>query len=172
MTRRKSLPSPLTPQGHVTRYRARSFDDTRHDPYQSRGKYAEPTRCTQCGAVYERGRWRWGSAPETAHAGICTACHRIRDNLPAGLLKVEGRYVSEHGAELVRIARNEAEHEATEHPMHRIMRVDEGGGRIEISTTDIHLPQRIGEALRRSHQGDLDVKYASDEYSVRARWHR
>ena len=172
MTRRKPLPSPLTPQGHVARYRARSFDDTRHDPYQLRGKYAETTRCTQCGAVYERGRWRWGVAPQGAHAGMCTACQRVRDKLPAGLLNVEGPYVTKHGAELVGIARNEAEREASEHPMNRIMNIDEGEERIEIATTDIHLPQRIGEALKHAHQGSLDVEYAGDEYSVRVRWHR
>lgn len=172
MTRRKPLPSPLTPQGHVARYRARSFDDTRHDPYQLRGKYAEPTRCTQCGAIYERGRWRWGDVPPGAQGGLCTACHRLRDNLPAGLLHVDGPYVTEHGAELIRIARNEAEHEASEHPMHRIMHVDAHEERIEITTTDIHLPQRIGEALKHAHQGVLQIEYAGDEYGVRVHWHR
>lgn len=173
MTRRAPLPSPLTPSsGQAARYRDRIFDDKRHDPYQPANKYVEPTRCTQCGAVYERGRWRWGSAPDGAHLVMCPACHRVRDKLPAGLLTIEGRYVAEHRSELVRIARNEAEHEAKEHPMHRIMRIDEREGRVEISTTDIHLPQRMGEALERAHHGELDVKYASDEYSVRVNWHR
>jgi hypothetical protein len=41
-----------------------------------------------------------------------------------------------------------------------------------ITTTDIHLPQRIGEAVRRACHGDLQVRYGSDEYSVRVHWRR
>jgi len=172
MSRRTPTPSPLTPAGHVTRYRDRIFDDKRHDPYQQAGKYAEPTRCEQCGAVYENGRWRWGSAPQAVGVGLCPACHRVRDKLPAGLLTLDGPFVPAHHDELVHAARNQAEHEGAEHPLHRIMQIDEHGDRIEISTTDIHLPQRIGEALKSAYDGELNVRYASDEYSVRVHWHR
>jgi hypothetical protein len=41
-----------------------------------------------------------------------------------------------------------------------------------VTTTDVHLPQRIGRALERAWQGELDIQYAGDEYSVRARWRR
>ena len=58
------------------------------------------------------------------------------------------------------------------HPLNRIMQIDEHDGRIEISTTDIHLPQRIGKALKRAHHSELSVQYGKDEYSVRVRWHR
>ena len=43
---------------------------------------------------------------------------------------------------------------------------------IVMTTTDIHLPQRIGTALKRAYHGDLDVTYAKDQWSVRARWRR
>jgi hypothetical protein len=172
MTRRTATPTPQTPPGHLPRYRDRIFDDKRHDPYQPQGKYAEPTRCTACGAVFERGRWHWGSAPAGAHAALCPACRRVQDKLPAGVLTLEGPYVDAHRAELVRIARNEAEHEAAEHPMHRIMGIEERDGNVEISTTDVHLPQRIGEALERAHDGELRIRYADDEYAVRAHWRR
>jgi hypothetical protein len=46
------------------------------------------------------------------------------------------------------------------------------GERTLVTTTDIHLPQRIGEALRSAYQGDLDVAYGKDEYSVRVDWRR
>jgi hypothetical protein len=171
LARRASTPSPLTPPGHVTRYRSRIFDDKRHDPYQPAGKYPEPTRCEQCGAVYHGGRWRWGEAPSAAGSDICPACRRVQDKLPAGWLILEGPFVVSHRTELLGIIRNEAEHERVEHPLNRIMQLDEHGERIEISTTDIHLPQRIGEALKRAHHGELTVQYGKDEYSVRLRWH-
>jgi hypothetical protein len=173
MTRRQSVPTPFSPPGHLPRYRDRIFDDQRHhDPYEPKGKYAEPTRCPHCGAVYEHGRWHWGNAPAGAHDATCPACRRIEDKLPAGVLTLAGPYALAHKDELVGIARNEADHEAAEHPMHRIVHVDEREGAIEVSTTDIHLPQRIGEAVKRAHRGELTLQYAHDEYAVRAHWQR
>jgi hypothetical protein len=58
------------------------------------------------------------------------------------------------------------------HPMNRVISIKETEHLIEISTTDIHLPQRIGEALRSAHQGDLEVHYGKDDYSVRVVWRR
>ena len=172
MTRRTSPPAPQTPAGGVTRYGDRIFDTKRHDPYQAPGKYIEPTRYGTCGTVFHRGRWQWASAPQDSHMALCPACQRIRDKLPAGELTLEGAFVHAHRAELVRLVRNEAEHEGKEHPVHRIMQLDEGADRVLVSTTDIHLPQRIGEALKRAYDGELQVHYGHDEYSVRVHWRR
>jgi hypothetical protein len=172
MTRRTPSPAPRVPAGQTGRYRGRIFDDKRHDPYQATAKVAGAIRCLDCGVVYEDGRWHWGGAPEGADAGVCPACHRARDKLPAGHLLLDGPFVPAHRAELLRIARNEADHERTEHPLHRIMQIEERDDGIEISTTDIHLPQRIGVALKRACHGELQVRYGSDEYSVRVHWRR
>lgn len=172
MTRRTPSPAPQRSAGQAGRYRDRIFDDKRHDPYQANGKTAGAVFCPDCGVVYADGRWRWGSAPEGAHAGVCPACRRARDKLPAGHLVLDGPFVPAHRAELLRIAHNEAEHERSEHPMHRIMHIDEQDDHVEISTTDIHLPQRIGAALKRACHGALQVQYGSDEYSVRVHWRR
>ena len=168
MTRR----STTTPPGNVGRYRDRIFDDKRHDPYQPPGKYPEPTRCKDCGAVYHKGHWQWGPAPEGARVDQCPACRRIQEKLPAGSLTLEGPFLAAHRGDLLSLIQNEAEHERSEHPLHRVMRIDEPAERIEISTTDIHLPQRIGEALKKAYDGELTVQYGHDEYSVRVRWER
>jgi hypothetical protein len=154
----------------VRRYGRRVFDDSRHDPYQPPGKYPEPTRCEHCGACWHRGRWQWGEAPQDARGDVCPACRRIRDKLPAGWVTLEGPFVAAHRDELLALVRNEAEHERAEHPQNRIMGIEEGADRIEITTTDIHLPQRIGEAAKRAHAGALTIRYGKDEYSVRLRW--
>jgi hypothetical protein len=169
---RPSTPSPLTPPGHLKRYGSRVFDDQRHDPYQPAGKYPEPTHCGQCGAIYHKGRWQWGATPEAARSDTCPACRRIHDKLPAGWLILDGPFVAAHRDELIAIIHNEAEHERREHPLNRIMQIEEHDGRVEISTTDIHLPQRIGEKLKSAYDGELTVRYAEDEYSVRLHWHR
>lgn len=176
MARRRTTPTPATSPGQFTRYGARVFDDTRHDPYEPRGKYAEGTHCGTCGATYRDGRWRWGSgAGAGAGAGateICPACRRTRDRLPAGHVIVEGPYVAAHRAELVHLVRHQSEQENAEHPMHRIMALDESPERIEVTTTDIHLPRRIGEALRRAHDGNLEITFDTDAYGVRVHWRR
>jgi hypothetical protein len=41
-----------------------------------------------------------------------------------------------------------------------------------ITTTDIHLPRRIGEALHRAYEGDLDFHYEEEAYSIRVTWRR
>lgn len=172
MTRRtpNSAPAGLSTQ---TRHRPdRIYDDERHDPYQTNGKHAGIVRCSDCGLVYETGRWHRGPAPEGAGTARCPACRRIRDRLPAGELLLDGPFVAAHREELLRIARNEAEHEEAEHPLHRIIEVEDRGDGVVITTTDIHLPQRIGEAVRRACHGELQVRYGSDEYSVRVHWQR
>jgi hypothetical protein len=72
----------------------------------------------------------------------------------------------------MRLVRNEAESERQKHPMNRIMAVEEHADRAVVTTTDIHTPHRIGNALERSYQGDLEVKYGDDEYSIRVDWRR
>jgi hypothetical protein len=106
MTRRMTTPSPVAPHGSVQRYGDRIYDDPRHDPYQPKGKYAEPAVCSDCHAVYQHGRWARGPAPEGAHGVLCPACHRIRDKQPAGYLTLSGILVEGDREELVRIARN------------------------------------------------------------------
>jgi hypothetical protein len=56
--------------------------------------------------------------------------------------------------------------------MHRIMHIDEGAGRVVVTTTDIHLPQRIAEALKHAYHGAFEVQYGHDEYMVRVNWER
>ena len=164
--------TPHTKPGGLLRHGASIYDEAPHDPYQAKGKYAEPARCSECGAVFHRGRWVWAEAPSGAHDALCPACHRIRDKLPAGTLTLAGAFVDSHRDELIRVARHEEEHEKAEHPLNRIMDVETTPGQIVMTTTDIHLPQRIGTALKRAYHGDLDVTYAKDQWSVRARWRR
>jgi len=172
MTRRSTLPTPQTPPGGVVRYRDRIFDDLRHDPYQAKGKYKERAACSDCGAVFRRGRWQWGTVPNDALAVLCPACKRVRDELPAGYLTIEGDVIDAHRDELLRLVRNEAERERSDHALHRIIAIDAGPARILVTTTDVHLPRRIGHALESAYGGHLDLRYGEDEYSLRAHWQR
>ena len=172
MSNRTKLPSPMVPTGGASHYRDRIFDDPRQDPYQAKGKYKEPTVCGACHAVYHHGRWQWSDAPQGAQQATCPACRRAHEKLPAGFLTLQGEFLATHRDEIGSLLRNEAEHEQREHPMNRILAIATEGERTIVTTTDVHLPQRLGNALKHAYQGTLDVVYADSDYTVRANWQR
>ncbi|MDE2580465.1 MAG: hypothetical protein KGL52_02405 [Rhodospirillales bacterium] len=167
-----TLPANLSGPTAGPRRGGRAQDRTVTDPYKRAGKLAEPTVCPQCGAVYRQGRWQWGEPPAGAHKDLCQACHRINDGFPAGEVVLTGRFLAAHQAELLTVIRRQEEIEKPEHPFNRIMNVAAAADRITVTTTDIHLPRRIGEALARAYDGTLDFKYDEDGYFLHVDWRR
>jgi hypothetical protein len=143
-----------------------------HDPYKARQKLAEPSVCSQCGAVFQKGRWAWTSPPSGAHEALCQACRRINDAYPAGEVTLSGGFLRQHRPEILNLARNQEEQEKTERPLHRIMAIEEEQDAVLIKTTDIHLPRRIGEAVHSAYEGELDYRYNADTYFIRVSWRR
>jgi hypothetical protein len=150
------------------------FAERVHDPYKTRLKLHDPTLCPDCGALFHKGRWSWPSTPPPTDARreSCQACHRIRDDYPAGWVTPTGAFIAAHKDEIVHLARNIETVETAEHPLHRIMVIREEGGGIVITTTDIHVPRRIGEALKNAYHGTLDYHFEPEEYRLRVRWTR
>ena len=140
------------------------------DPYKSVKKPLEPTVCPQCGAVYHGGRWQWAERPPHAYEEICQACRRINDKFPAGLITIFGSSLREHKDEILHIIQNQERIEKAEHPFNRIMKIDEEADKLVITTTDIHLPRRIGESLKSALHGELTFDYEEDAYFVRVSW--
>ena len=143
-----------------------------HDPYKTRLKLPEQTLCPQCGAVYSKGRWHWAEPPDQPHEELCQACHRTNDEYPAGTLTLSGGFVGRHRAEIIGLARHQEQLEKGEHPLNRILGIAEQDDTIVISTTDIHLPRRIGEALYDAYEGELDFHYEEGAYLIRVAWRR
>jgi hypothetical protein len=144
-----------------------------HDPYKTRLKLREPTVCPQCGAVYHRGRWTWANVtPEDAAEELCQACHRINDGYPAGEVVLSGDYIENHREEILNLARNVERLENGEHPLHRIIEIQARESDILITTTDIHLPRRIGQALFDAWEGNLNMHYDDEGYIIRVEWKR
>lgn len=150
------------------RIAGRAQQDHILDPYQARQKPQEGTACPQCGAAYHRGRWHWGEKVEHAHNAICPACRRVNDGLPAGIVTLHGDWSRQHKEEIIGLARNEEAAEKPEHPLNRIAGIEETDDGLVISTTDIHLPRRIAEAVKRAFHRELDLHFDEAGYFLRA----
>ena len=162
-------PYQNAPQGHPIRL----LPEWEHDPYHARRKWAEPTRCPDCGAIFHQGRWQWGQAPANAESHRCPACQRIHDKNPAGYLTLKGAFVSQHRQEIENLANNLARKEQAEHPLKRLIQIIESSeGGLEMQFTDPRLARGVGEALHSAYDGELDYHYQEGEYLLRVRWQR
>jgi hypothetical protein len=143
-----------------------------HDTYKLQHKLAEPAACPECGAIYHAGRWQWGAKPAGAQEAVCPACHRIRDRFPAGFVEVGGSFFAEHRDELMNLLRRHEDKEKADHPLARIMAVEDIADGVLVTTTDIHLARDLGEALHHAYQGNLEFHYNDAENLLRVHWRR
>lgn len=151
--------------------RNRLYPETGHDTYRMEKKYQEPTICRHCGSLFTKGRWTWDDLPEQAHEANCPACKRIQDQYPAGLLTLSGTFLHAHENELLNMVRNISKMEVSAHPLERLMNIRHKDGELNISTTGIHLARRLGDALQRAYQGELNYSYEGDNL-LRISWNR
>ncbi|MGZ8383152.1 MAG: BCAM0308 family protein [Nitrospira sp.] len=158
-----------TEGGHGARH-DRFVQEYQHDSYKLPGKLKEPTVCTTCGALYHKGRWTWGAKPAGAEEIVCPACLRIQDKYPKGFLTLKGSYKDDHREQVMGVIHNTEAKEKQEHPLARIMTIGEQPEGLVLSTTDTHLPRRIGAALKHAHHGELAVHYEKNEEFVRVTW--
>lgn len=148
------------------------FQERVHDTYKARRKLPEPTVCPQCGAIFHEGRWQWGKATTDAHQETCPACHRTHDHFPAGFLTLQGAFFLAHREEVMHLVHNVEKRERADHPLKRIMAIEEDDDATLLTTTDIHLARGIGEAVHHAYQGDLEFHYNPQEYLLRVSWVR
>ncbi|MBI5430353.1 MAG: ATPase [Nitrosomonadales bacterium] len=162
----------LHPPGFHSIRRDRLLQETVHDSYKIKGKLHEPTCCPDCGAVFHGGRWQWLDKPKDAHQATCPACHRVRDDFPAGYVSVSGEFFAAHDQEILSLIRHRETQEKAEHPLQRIMDIKKNGHGMQVTTTDIHLARGIGEALHHAYQGGLEFHYNPEQNLLRVSWSR
>lgn len=141
-----------------------------HDTYRLGFKLSEPSVCKVCGAVFHAGRWQWGARPAGAQEVICPACHRIKDDFPAGFVHIGGERFDANRDEMVRLLRHREEKEQAEHPLARIIAIEEDADGVLVTTTDIHLARDLGEALRHAYHGELKYHYNEEKNLLRVHW--
>jgi hypothetical protein len=174
MTLSKNRSSDPRAEGHRgRRISGRAQSESREDPYKRTAKLHEPTVCPQCGAVYHTGRWQWLPRPEAAETVLCQACHRVNDRYPAGIVTLGGAFLASRRDEVLQLVRHEEEAERRDHPMNRIIGIEnEAPDRVVVTTTDIHLPRRIVTAVTSAYGGAKSEDFDQDGYFFRASWHR
>lgn len=150
----------------------RLIREKRHDAYQERNKWPEPTLCPECGALFVGGRWCWKESAEKANQALCPACRRNADNCPAGQIEIKGEFFKEHYDEVLNLIRNTERQENKRHPLERIMSIVDEGDHTLVTTTGIHIARRIGEAMSRSYKGEFSFKYAEGGKNIRVYWQR
>lgn len=162
-------PNPR-PRAATRRIAGRAQQDHILNSYQGQQKLADGTACPECGAVYRDARWQWSARERNAPQQTCPACRRIHDRFPAGIVTLRGPLDQARKDDIVRLARHQEEAEKSEHPLNRIMSIEDNPEGIVITTTDIHLPRRIAEAVKRAFDGVLEIDFDENGYFVRVNW--
>jgi len=115
------------------------------------------------------------------------------------VVTLSGAFLGSHRDEVLQLLRHEARQERDEHPAlegkglpwmmlpgtpgaHIMIPInppakqssitDEAPDEIVVTTTDIHTPRRIGNALERAYHGKLETRYGEDEYTLHVTWER
>lgn len=141
----------------------------------------EPAVCEICGAVYADKRWSLRSASIDNDTGrhwkpsrltICPACTQIRQGIVGGYVSVGGSFLKGHRREIESLLRNEELRELQDNPLSRIMNWRDRKDRIEIETTNEHIAQRLGNALKRAFDGDVNYDFSHENKVARVTWRR
>ena len=149
----------------------------RHRPTRS---MKEPAVCKVCGAVYANRRW---AAPDVASGAekhkqsglpqmiICPACTQASTGEPRGFVFLDGPFFTTHQDEIESLLRNEAERAAEDNVLARILdwRRDDGH-KLTVTTTTEHLAQRLGHALQKAFDGEVQYDFSHENKLARVNW--
>jgi NMD protein affecting ribosome stability and mRNA decay len=147
---------------------------TRHkeDPYLPAAKPAEPTVCPTCKAVFAEGRWSVAAPARRRRRDELPRVPEDPGRFPGRLRHHQGEFIKEHRDEIIAVINSKEDREKAEHPLQRIMAIEDVSGGLQVTTTDSHLARGIGEALHDAYKGDLKLRYSRDENLLRAIWKR
>lgn len=150
----------------------RLVKEKEHDTYRIRVKLPDPTLCTDCGAVFMKGRWVWAKAPQKANKAVCPACRRIADRFPVGRIEMQGGFFAAHHDEILNLVQNVEQREKATHPLERIMVIEDNRDHAVVTTTGIHVARGIGSALSNAYNGEITMRYLDSETGIQVRWVR
>lgn len=151
------------------------FKTLTHDPYRLQ-RIEGSGICPQCEAVCQAGNWTWNWPENTvmsnAQTVTCPACRRIADNQPAGTLTLSGSFLLKHRNEIINLVHNTEKQEKSEHALERIIQLTDSAGDLTVTTTGIHLANRLGHALEAAFKGKAHYRYGDNKYGLSVSWTR
>src|SRR3569833_3090453 len=119
-------PGRPLPAGDAGYLRTQSQDPGAIDPYADARHFLDDTLCTGCGLVYRSQRWVRDpeqaaliQAAGAAREVLCPACRQSRDQLPRGIVRLQGEYWTQHRTEIMNLIRNEEAEAAEDNPLAR-----------------------------------------------------
>jgi hypothetical protein len=126
--------------------------------------------CKECGIVQRAGEWRF-ETPRSAQlaTGLCPACQRVRDRYPAGTLRIPQPFLARRD-EVLGLIRNVEAAERPDHPLERLMGVEESDGQLVVTTTGVHLARKIAHRLAKQFHRKPRFRYADGEDLVHVDW--
>ena len=144
------------------------------DPYRAQKKHPKNTKCPNCGLIFQKGAWKWSKArtPGVVHWKFCPACLQMRHGFAGGELRLSGNFLKAHHGHILNRIENLARGVMKQHPLERIMKMEQKNGEMVIYVTSEHLVARLGKAIHRDFKGELVLKYARDDKYALAHWKR
>ncbi len=140
-----------------------------------------PAYCDKCGAIYTEKHW---VARHFAHDSLkhshwrplkrttCPACTQIREGIVGGYFVLTGKFLVKHRDEINGLITNE-EHEAyRDNPLSRIMERRDDNGELIVETTTEHLAQRLGHAVKKAYDGEIEYDFSHENKVLRVHWER
>lgn len=145
-----------------------------HDRDMAHQHLAGDAHCSGCGANFSAGRWSWKAldAGATPQAVTCPACQRIADKAAGGTVILSGTFVQAHREEILNLIRNIEEQERQEHALERLIGIADEDDAVVVTTTGMHLANRIGHALDSAYDGTTRYTYSDDKTHLDVDWER
>lgn len=85
---------------------------------------------------------------------------------------MKGAFFASHRKEILNLVQNVEQKEKANHPMERIMGIEEQPEGALVKTTGIHIARGISSALSHAYNGDTTVRYLDGENFVKVSWVR
>jgi NMD protein affecting ribosome stability and mRNA decay len=150
------------------------------DPYTPSTHYEEGTRCPECGAIYHDQHWTMDEAiviqltieREQQPRVVCPTCRKSDARDPGGIVTLRGGFWREHRDEILNLIRNEEKRTLETNPHERLIDIAEEGDSLVVWTTNEKLAQRLGRALEKAYDGELEYQWPVDNKLVRVNWSR
>jgi hypothetical protein len=140
--------------------------------------------CPNCHALYFDKHWHtWSHATKVLPVGhkvteaLCGACRSLASSGRsaefgyAGEVILSGFAEPELKLEVIRTAKNVAARAVERDPEAQVIKIEDQGRTVRITTTKNQLAEAIGKEVDASHKGgELNIRFSNEELPVRVFW--